>query len=72
VEIRRLLGRVRRTEPETPRKLLRDKLRAIGFYISADTATITRVCRRSGRAKPRDQLVGRRIGCKKPKKGKPS
>jgi hypothetical protein len=33
-EIRRLLGLVRRAEPGTPQKLLRDKLRAIGFYIS--------------------------------------
>jgi hypothetical protein len=34
MEIKRLLGLVRRAEPGTPQKLLRDKLRAIGFYIS--------------------------------------
>ena len=33
-EIRRLLGLVRRAEPGVPQKLLRDKLRALGFYIS--------------------------------------
>ena len=33
-DIRRLLGLVRRAEPGTPQKLLRDQLRASGFYIS--------------------------------------
>jgi hypothetical protein len=34
VAIRRLLALVRRAEPGTPQKVLRDKLRAFGFYIS--------------------------------------
>src|SRR4051794_30987779 len=33
-EIRRLLKLVRKAEPGTPQKLLRDRLRAIGFNIS--------------------------------------
>jgi hypothetical protein len=37
-EIRKLLRAVRRAEPGPPQKLLRDKLRAMGFYIS-DFAT---------------------------------
>jgi hypothetical protein len=38
-EIRRLLALVRRAEPGSQQKLLRDKLRAIGFYISDHAAS---------------------------------
>jgi hypothetical protein len=39
-EVRSLLDLVRNAEPGRPRKLLRDQLRAVGFYISDFAAAL--------------------------------